>query len=229
MKKLFLLSLLTLSACVPQAPMLQGQQRQITVTGTGSAVSVPNLFNFSVVLEERGTSASELNRVVTEKTNQVIQQLQDLKVDAKNIQSLQVQFNPWIEYNGQSQEQKGFILSRRIEISLDDLGQYDKVIDSVLQLKINRLEGFSYADSEAHEHYQMAVSQALLDAKGKASQMASVLQLKLGRAIAVSELSQGQALRAEKNMVFRASADTSSLPGEMSTKAQVSVVFELVD
>ena len=230
MKKLVLLSALFLSACGGQQVSLQQQQlRQITVNGVGSAVSVPDQFNFTVVIEERGQSASELNQLVSEKTNQVVTLLQELKVDPKNIQSLQVQFNPWIEYNNQSQEQKGFILSRRIDISLDDLTLYDKAIDSVLQLKINRIEGFSYADSQAHQHYQAAIEQALLDAKNRASHMAEVLNLSLGKAVSITEQSQGQALRAEKTMAFRASADSGSLPGEMSTKAQVSVVFELVN
>tara|TARA_R110000868_G_scaffold149511_8_gene371976 strand:- start:2419 stop:3108 length:690 start_codon:yes stop_codon:yes gene_type:complete len=229
MKKLVLLSLLLLSSCAPRSPIHHGETRQITVNGVGSAISVPDQFNFTVVIEERGPSASELNQLVSEKTNQVVNLLVDLKVDPKNIQSLQVQFNPWIEYNNQSQEQKGFILSRRIDISLDDLNLYDKAIDSVLQLKINRIEGFSYADSQAHQHYQVAIEQALLDAKTRASHMAEVLQLTLGKAISITEQSQGQALRAEKTMAFRASTDSASLPGEMTTKAQVSVVFELID
>jgi hypothetical protein len=229
MKKLVLLSLLLLSSCGPRSPIQHGETRQITVNGVGSAISVPDQFNFTVVIEERGPSASELNQLVTEKTNQVVGLLAELKVDPKNIQSLQVQFNPWIEYNNQSQEQKGFILSRRIDISLDDLNLYDKAIDSVLQLKINRIEGFSYAASQAHQHYQLAIEQALLDAKNRASHMADVLDLSLGKALSITEQSQGQALRAEKTMAFRGSADSSSLPGEMSTKAQVSVVFELID
>jgi uncharacterized protein YggE len=229
MKKIVLLSVLVLSACGQNPSVVAPQTRQISVNGVGSAISVPDQFNFTVVIEERGASASELNKLVTEKTNEVVNLLAELKVDPNNIQSLQVQFNPWIDYNGQSQEQKGFILSRRIDISLDELGLYDNAIDSVLKLKINRIEGFSYADSQAHQHYQLAIEQALLDAKSRANHMAEVLGLTLGKALTISEQSQGQALRLEKTMAFRSNADSSSLPGEMSTKAQVSVVFELID
>lgn len=229
MKSLLFLSVLLLSACGPKPNIHHGQPRQITVTGVGSAASVPDQFNFTVVIEERGPSASELNILVSEKTKQVIAQLEKLKVKQKNIQSLQVQFNPWVEYNGQTQEQKGFVLSRRIDITLDDLGLYDKSIDAVLKLNITRIEGFSYADSQAYEHYQSAIEQALLDARKRAENMANVLDLELGKALSISEQSQGQAQRAEKSMVLRAMADSSSLPGEMSTRAQVSVIFELVD
>lgn len=229
MKKLIILSLLLLSACGPKPPMQLGQQRQITVTGLGSVVSVPDRFSFTVIIEERGPLASELNALVAEKTAQVIEQLQKLKVKDKNIRSLQVQFSPWVEYNGQTPEQKGFILSRRIDITLDDLAMYDKSIDAVLQLKINRIEGFSYSNSQTQEHYQSAVKQALLDAKRRAERMADVLDLELGKALLVSELSQGQVVPEGKFMALRSRGESDSMPGEMSTSAQVSVVFELID
>jgi uncharacterized protein YggE len=229
MKKLLLSSVLLLTACGPKPPMHLTQQHQITVTGVGSAASVPDKFSFTVVIEERGALASELNLLVSEKTKQVIEQLEKLKIKEKNIQSLQIQFNPWIEYNGQTQEQKGFVLNRRIDITLDDLAKYDKAIDEVLKLKINRIEGFSYSDSRAHEHYQTAIKQALLDAKDRASRMADVLDLELGEAISVSELSQGQAMPEGKVMALRSRVTSDSMPGEMSTTAQVSVVFELID
>jgi uncharacterized protein len=229
MKKLVFISVLLLSACQPKPPLHHGQVRQINVNGVGSVVSVPDQFNFTVVIEERGPTAGELNKVVSEKTNKVLALLDDINVPSKNIQSLQVQFNPWIEYSGQTQEQKGFILSRRIDISLDELSLYDKAIDSVLTLKINRIENFSYSDTKAYEHYQSAIEQALLDAEHRASQMAKVLDLSLGKALSISEQSQGQALQENKVQAFRARADTTSLPGEMATQAQVSVVFELVD
>ncbi|MDP5031087.1 MAG: SIMPL domain-containing protein [Paraglaciecola sp.] len=229
MKKLLLSSVLLLTACGPTPPHHPAQQRQITVTGVGSAVSVPDQFNFTVVIEERGETASDLNRIVNEKTNQVIEQLKKLDVKEKNIQSLQVQFNPWVEYNGQTQEQKGFILSRRIDITLDKLSLYDKAIDSVLKLNITRIEGFSYSNSKAYEHYQSAIEQALQDAQQRAEHMAEVLDLELGSAITVSEQSQGQAMQAKNTMRLRSMAESSSLPGEMNTTAQVSVVFELVD
>lgn len=229
MKKLLILSVFLLSACGQSTAADSAQNRQISVNGVGSSVSVPDRFNFTVVVEERGPSASELNRQLAEKTKQVVALLTELEVDPKNIQSLHVQFNPWIEYNDQTPVQKGFVLSRQIHISLDDLSLYDQAIDSVLQLKINRIEGFNYTNSQASKHYQTAMKNALLDAKDRAAHMAEVLGLKLGKAITVSELSQGQPAMEEKVFSTRARMVSDSLPGQMDTQAQVSVVFELLD
>lgn len=229
MKRLVFLSVFVLASCGQNAVMTTNQSRQITVNGVGSATSVPDEFNFTVVIEEKGALASELNKIVSAKTEKVIQAMKGLRVDPEHIQSLQVQFNPWIEYQEQTQVQKGFILSRRINIGLDDLNSYDAAVDAVLQLKINRIEGFSYADSQAREHYQLAVGQALLDAKMRATHMAETLNLNLGKAISISEQSQGQPMQFEKVRTLRSSADSVSMPGEMSTQAQVSVVFELID
>ena len=229
MKKLVLLSVLLVSACGQNPTISAVQTRQISVNGVGSTQSVPDKFNFTVVVEERGQSASELNKLVSEKTNEVVNLLQDLDVEPENIQSLQVQFAPWIEYNGQTQEQKGFVLSRQIHISLDNLDLYDRAIDSVLELKINRIEGFSYSNSQAHKHYQLAIKSALLDAQNRASHMAEVLGLQLGKAISISEQSQGQPLMQEKVYATRGRMVSDSMPGQMDTQAQVSVVFELLN
>ena len=228
-KLLLLLSVLVLAACGQSPSAVSPQTRQISVNGVGSAQSVPDRFNFTVVVEERGESASDLNKLVAEKTHQVVTLLRDLNVEPDNIQSLQVQFNPWIEYTGQTQQQKGFILSRQIHISLDDLTLYDRAIDSVLELKINRIEGFSYSNSQAHVHYQQAIKAALLDAQTRANHMAEVLGLRLGKAISVSEQSQGQPVLQEKVFSTRARMTSDSMPGQMDTQAQVSVVFELLN
>ena len=229
MKKLVLLSVLALSGCNIDAELSQSSPRQISVNGMGSELSVPDQFNFSVVIEERGSSASELNQLIASKTEVLIEALLALGIEERDIRSTQVQFYPWVEYVEQTQQHKGFILNRQIQLSLNDVALYDKAIDTVLQQKINRIEGFSYADSQASQRYQRALELALQDAKLKASLMAAELDMQLGRTLNINELSQGQVQSKEAFMTARTRMASDSLPGEMSTQAQVAVSFELVD
>ena len=78
------------------------QHRIIEVSGVGSVFSVPERFNLSI--EQKGGVATQLNKAIVEKTNTVIQALIKIGVDKKAVQSLQVQFNPWIEYDGKTRE-----------------------------------------------------------------------------------------------------------------------------
>jgi uncharacterized protein YggE len=202
--------------------------RIIEVSGVGNVFSVPDRFSFSLSIEQKGALASQLNKDIVKKTNTVVQALINIGVDKKAIQSLQVQFNPWIEYNGKSSEQKGFILIRQVKVTLKTLTQYEQSIDAVLKLGVSNMNQFSFTSSQADENYQVALKQALLHAKKRASDMAKVLDLKLAGVISISEQTSGQVVPfAMQAQQFKASE--SYQPGEMSTQARVKVIFALQD
>jgi uncharacterized protein YggE len=202
--------------------------RIIEVSGVGNVLSVPDRFSFSLSIEQKGGVASQLNKSIVKKTNAVVQALLKIGVDKKSIQSLQVQFNPWIEYNGKTREQKGFILTRQVKVTLKTLTQYEQSIDAVLELGVSNMNQFSFTNSQGEENYQVALKQALLHAKQRATDMANVLDLKLAGIISISEQSSPQV--APVSMQARQFKTSQSYqPGEMSTQARVKVVFALQD
>lgn len=202
--------------------------RIIEVSGVGNVLSVPDRFSFSLSIEQKGRVASQLNKSIVKKTNAVVQALIKIGVDKKSIQSLQVQFNPWIEYNGKTREQKGFILTRQVKVTLKTLTQYEQSIDAVLELGVSNMNQFSFTNSQGEENYQVALKQALLHAKQRATDMANVLDLKLAGVISISEQSSPQV--APVSMQARQFKTSESYqPGEMSTQARVKVVFALQD
>jgi uncharacterized protein YggE len=202
--------------------------RIIEVSGVGNVLSVPDRFSFSLSIEQKGGIASDLNKSIVKKTNAVVQALIKIGVDKKSIQSLQVQFNPWIEYNGKTREQKGFILTRQVKVTLKTLTQYEQSIDAVLGLGVNNMNQFSFTNSQGEENYQVALKQALLHAKQRATDMANVLDLKLAGVISISEQSFPQV--APVSMQTRQFKSSESYqPGEMSTQARVKVIFALQD
>jgi hypothetical protein len=204
------------------------QRRIIEVSGVGSVFSVPDRFSFSLSIKQKGGVAAQLNKAIVEKTNTVIQALIKIGVDKKAVQSLQVRFNPWIEYDGKTREQKGFILSREVKVTLKSLTQYEQAIDAVLKLGVSNINQFSFTNSQADENYEVALKQALLNAKQRATDMAKVLDLKLAGVISISEKSVGQAApMAIQTRQFQTSE--SYQPGEMSTQAKVMVIFALQD
>ena len=168
----------------------------------------------------------KLNHQIIQTLEQMVQALFKIGVDQKAIQSLQVQFNPWVEYNGKTQEQKGFVLTRQIKITLETLIQYEDSIDTVLNLGISNINQFNSSNSQFNENYQAALSQALLNAKQRAANMAKVLDLKLGAVISITEQSFGQNTPMDFGM-RQVQASASYQPGEMSTDATVKVLFAL--
>jgi uncharacterized protein YggE len=145
------------------------QHRIIEVSGVGNVLSVPDRFSFNVSIEQKGGVASELNKAIVRQTSAVVQALIKIGVEKKSIQSLQIQFNPWVEYNGKTREQKGFILTRQVKVTLKTLTQYEQSIDTVLKLGISNMNQFSFTNSQIDENYQGALKQALLHAKKRAT------------------------------------------------------------
>lgn len=200
--------------------------RTIEVSGVGSIFSVPDRFSFSLSIEQKGGVASQLNMAIVEKTNAVVQALLKVGVNKKAVQSMQVQFNPWIEYDGKTRQQKGFILTRQVKVTLKTLAQYEQSIDAVLNLGISNINQFSFTNSQGEKNYQRALKQALLDAQQRATDMAKVLDLKLAGVISISQgSSTGNRPMAMQSRQFKASE--SYQPGEMSTQATVKVIFAL--
>jgi uncharacterized protein YggE len=202
--------------------------RIIEVSGVGSVHSVPDRFSFNLSIEQKGGVAAELNKASVEKTNSVAQALIKIGVDKSAVQSLQVRFKPWIEYDGKTRQQKGFILTRQVKVTLKSLTQYEQSIDVILKLGVSNIHQFSFTSSQADENYQLALKQALLNAKQRATLMAKVLDLKLADVISISEKTVFQATpMVMQSQKFQASE--SYQPGEMSTQAKVTVIFALQD
>lgn len=202
------------------------QHKSIEVFGAGSIQSVPDRFSFSLSIEEKGKVAAHLNQAIIEKSNSVIQALFEIGVDKQQVQSLQIRFNPWIEYKNNTQEQKGFILTRQITVTLDSLTKYEQSIDAVLNLGVSHINQFSFSNSQADKHYQAALQQALINAQQRATDMAKVLGLKLSGVISILEQTSGQpAPIMAKARQFQASESYQA--GEMLTEGRVKVVFAL--
>ncbi|WP_232787757.1 SIMPL domain-containing protein [Paraglaciecola sp. MB-3u-78] len=229
MRKWFLFLLILVIGYASAEDDSNGQHhRIIEVSGVGSVLSVPDRFSFSLSIEQKGGVASELNTAIVERTNTVVQALIKIGIDKKAVQSLQVQFNPWVEYNGNTREQKGFILTRQVKVTLKTLTQYEKSIDAVLSLGVNNINEFIFTNSQADAHYQEALKHALLNAKQRAMDMANVLDLKLAGVISISEQSTGGVAPISLG-VRQLQASESYQPGEMSTQARVKVIFALKD
>lgn len=201
---------------------------QISVSGQANVASVPDLFQFSVYVEEQGERVQDLNTVVGDKTQTIISNVLAFGVDKKDVQSMRVQLNPWYEHSNNQRVQKGFKLSREINFTLRNINLYDQVIDAVLSTGASRIDGFNYVVEDPQPHYLAALELALKDAKLRAGRMATTLGAKLGKVISINENSgYSPAPRGREVMMMSKASD--SLPGQINTSAQVNVVFELVE
>mgnify|MGYP000480589245 CR=1 FL=1 len=224
---LILLSVVIANSYADESSKMQA--RIIEVAGVGHVLSVPDRFSFSLTIEQKGEVAAELNKIIAKKTSAVVQTLLKIGVEQKAIQSLQVRFSPWIKYGSKTREQEGFILSRKINVTVKNLALYEQAIDKVLSLGVSNINQFSFTNSHADEHYQQALTRALVNAKQRATDMATVLDLKLAGVISILEQSSAEVSPVMLRSSHIQQASQGYQAGEMSTQARVKVIFALQD
>ena len=224
--KQFLTILLTLQLFVFTTSAMAEDDAVIHVNGQGAVNTVPDGFTLRVVLEQEGDTVAKLNQALHQDLTQVVDFLLEQGVDESQIQSMQVRLNPKYVSTSEGREQRGFVLSREVEISQQGIEKFDALIDGILKRGVDRINDFRFTSSEEASAYDRALILAVQDAKQRASLIAKELGVKLGEVVAISESGGNMpmpVMRAE--MMVKDSSP--SMPGQQRTTAQVSVRFAI--
>lgn len=134
-------------------------------------------------------------------------------------------------------EIEGYSVSRRISVRLEDISQYDPLVDALLAAEIYGIGGAQYSLSNSAEMHARARENALTKARQKADQMAAVYGLKVGKVNSIDEgypyyrrssFGSSSALSnvADTDMT---NSDAEEIMGKMVFRATVNVIFELKD
>ncbi len=199
----------------------------IQVNGTGSYAVVPDAYTITFVMEEKGETVSKLNAKMQDDMETVLKFLLKEGIEEKHVQSMQISLNPYYESTPQGREQRGFILSRQIQVTDTDINHYDRIIDGALSRGIDRIQGFEFIASQQDNAYEKALINAVKDAKLRASLLADQLGVKIGKVLSVTEAGNSYPMPVMR-MEMSAKADFSSaLPGEQMIEARVNVSFAI--
>ncbi|MEX1220819.1 MAG: SIMPL domain-containing protein [Idiomarina sp.] len=200
-------------------------EQQITVTGSASVHAVPDLIRLSFQINEKGPLLTKMKALVDQKTSRLLNDLLEQGIAEADIQSYRLQVHPNYEYDGQRQEQKGFTLSRQIDVVLRQPDQFDQVIDNALSRGVTQVSNIDYQLSNPEQLYQRALLRAFAQAREKATQIAQQADANLGLASNIEELTGGQhAAPIQAEMRIQQSP---SLPGQQSVEATIRVTFGL--
>lgn len=222
-----LATLITLQLFVFANAALANQDAVIHVNGQGAVNTVPDGFTLRVVLEQEGETVAKLNQALHHNLTQVVGFLLEQGVNESHIQSMQVRLNPNYVSTPQGRKQKGFVLSREIQISQQGIEQFDALIDGILKRGVDRINDFRFTSSEEASAYDRALILAVQDAKQRANLIAKELGVKLGEVVAISE-SGGNMPMPVMRAEMMANDASASMPGQQRTTAQVSVRFAII-
>lgn len=210
------------------SPLLHAESvKTIQVNGQASVSVVPDEFHFSIHIEEKGRLVTKLNQTVSQKSERLVKLLLEHGLQPKQVQSMNIQLQPWYERGKGYNEQKGFVLSRRIDVVVTQLEKFDLLIDTLLKAGATGLTGFQYQVSKKRNYYLDALDLAVTDAELRAAKLAYSIGAKVGKVVEVVE-SSGYQNPQGRRMMSSMSEAGGYLPGEVAVTANVRVVFELL-
>ena len=188
---------------------------------------MPDAYTITFVMEEKGETVSKLNTKMQDDMQSVVKFLLKEGIEEKHVQSMQISLNPYYESTSQGREQRGFVLSRQIQVTDTDINHYDRIIDGALSRGIDRIQGFEFIASQQDNAYEKALINAVKDAKLRASLLADQLGVKIGKVLSVTETGNSYPMPVMR-MEMSAKADFSSaMPGEQMIEARVNVSFAI--
>ena len=206
------------------------QVPHISVQGEASQDVTPDELYWRLSVRNEAKETQDVAKQHAETVSKVVRYLRKQGIKEKDIQTTNMQLSENTRYQKNKTVKLGYFASSQISFKLKALDKYVKFWNGLAQFKQVSMNGFSYSHSQAKEFKRDLRMRALLNAKEKAREMATVLGVKAGAPIAIEEFATGPApYRLEmKRGAMSPMADTQTLSaGTIKFSMSVNVVFEL--
>jgi len=160
----------------------------ISVQGTATVKASPSLAYIHIGVSTFNKDATKAQQENASKMTTVISSLKKIGIADNNIKTTSYTLSPkydWIQDstgNGKS-VLTGYNVNNSIQVTLKDLTQVSKVLDISVEQGVNEASSIVYdlSDEEREDLYIKALKIAAVKAKDKASALASVYNITLGK------------------------------------------------
>ena len=204
-----------------------GVVRQITVVGTGEVKAAPDQATVQIGVQTQGEAARDALTENNAKMAALIEQLKQLGVAEKDIQTSNFSISP--TYNNDGRVVTGYQVNNMASVTIRYVAAAGDLLDKIVSAGANTVWGISFGIGDPKALQSAARDAAIADARTRAEAMAKAAQGTVGQVLSISEnigqvpqplLMQGGAGAAAADSVAVA-------PGEQAVTAQVQITYEL--
>jgi uncharacterized protein YggE len=220
------------TACGDDEPSDPGNQRSVTVIGSGEVEGAPDTLRADLGVEATGDDVSS----AIDSANAAIRAVTDAVVNAgvarEDIQTQQVTLSP--DYSnpapGGSSTITGYRATNSLRIDMRDLSKASDVLKVAVEAGGNatRISNVSFVIDDDSELVTDAREQAFNDARSRAQQYARLSGDELGKVLTIDETTTGQHVSASDQL--RSEMVDSSVPlepGQQTVNFTVTVKWQL--
>lgn len=166
----------------------------LTVNGQGKVSAKPDMAYITVGVTSQAKTARDAQTDNNVKMAKVISTLKGMSIKEDDIRTIQYDLSPRYEYSSlktgeQKQQLVGYTATNQVQVTVRDINQVGKALDSVVTAGANLSGGinFTLSDAKMEKAYADALTAALKSAKGKADVLAKGIGVTLGKPKEISE------------------------------------------
>lgn len=231
MRALSTLILSTALALPLSAPVLAEDHttRTISVTGTGTVQTAPDMATLSIGVTTQGTTAAEALAENSKATDAVIARLTASGIEARDMQTSNLSINPnWTGYDSSTPTISGYVASNMLTVRVRKLDTTGAVLDAAVADGANTLNGMTFGLADPEPGLNEARKEAVADARAKAELLAMAAGVKLGDVVSISDAGS----MTDPAPMYREAVSAAPVPvqgGELGLVANVAVTWEIAE
>lgn len=215
----------------------------ISVEGSGDVFAVPDTATFSYSVMDTAKDVTAAQTSVNTKGNAIMAYLKEQKIDEKDIQTTDYSVNPQYEWNQSStcsngycppgkQVLTGYQVSQSVTVKVKDTNKAGTLLSGIGSKGATNMSGLSFTVADETALKASARGKAIDDARAKAEELASELNVSLVRVVGFSENNGGQIYYAKSTSMDAGMANQSAPAPEIATgqnkiTSNVSVTYEI--
>ena len=218
----------TLHAQDPKVP------RQISMEGEASMMIAPDMATVSIGVETEGGNIADIKHDNDIRVAAIYDAVKGLGIATKDMQTSELSIQPVYDFSGRRRKFLRYEMRNLVTITVRKLDIIEKVINASVREGSNVLEGVQFVVSNRDRLIDSLQVEAAKNARTRASDLATAVGVKLGKAITISAsrmhepgLMYGRKAFAAMSDAVGNEASTPVSGGEMRLRSTVSITFEL--
>jgi uncharacterized protein YggE len=225
---------IALSALVPAASAQNSANpfavRTIEVDGNGETRTSPDTADLDLAIDTQAKTAEEAAARNAALATKVIDALKAKLGDKGKVTTGGYSLDPQYDQRPNAKPTIiGYNAQNTVTVNTGALDLVGALIDSAIAAGANRVNSLSFSVKDDTKARTEAIAIATRDAHAQADALASALNLKLGKVLKATTVSQERPIpiRMGRAMAMSASVATPVEPGEVTVPATVSLTFEI--
>jgi uncharacterized protein len=202
----------------------------ITVQGTASITVTPTIAYVNIGVTTFNKEAAIAQSDNAAKMDQVYKALDGLGIVKEKIKTVSYNISPRYDYSNNVSVLTGYDVTNAVQVKVMDLTKVSEVLDMTVKQGVNQANSitFSITDEENSKIYLEALTQAVSNAKGKATALATAAGLTVNNPLQIIEGSQANVIPVYSYAADSAKAAGTATPisgGELKVDASVTLVY----